>query len=333
MKKLSCPVTRLLPPTAAAQPTLHQGTMRRVEPIASVVAALALILMTSTAQAITTTWSALAGDWSQAGNWSAGEPTATDDAVIAAGSATVTLDGETCAGLRLGQGGTPGAVQVVTGGLAVQGALEVGLAAPASIGTFLQGGGTVTAQSLDLVKGAFSINNGDFTTSTSVMRLGGSFSLVLSGAFTNTGDLTVEFGSGITVTGGTLTVGTDPADDALVSGAFFYSATPDASFRNLTFDGDTAYFHVQLSGVGLATISVAGTLTLDGVLQIVDTAAPDGRYDIATAGAIVGDFDLVELPAGDWSWGVEDATLFVVKGQETSAVREGWGEIKRAYAR
>lgn len=224
-------------------------------------------------------------------------------------------------------------MQVVTGGLAVQGALEVGLAAPASIGTFLQGGGTVTAQSLDLVKGAFSINNGDFTTSTSVMRLGGSFSLVLSGAFTNTGDLTVEFGSGITVTGGTLTVGTDPADDALVSGAFFYSATPDASFRNLTFDGDTAYFHVQLSGVGLATISVAGTLTLDGVLQIVDTAAPDGRYDIATAGAIVGDFDLVELPAGDWSWGVEDATLFVVKGQETSAVREGWGEIKRAYAR
>ena len=52
------------------------------------------------------------------------------------------------------------------------------------------------------------------------------------------------------------------------------------SFKNLAVEGDGAVFHVQLSNLGLAAILVEGTLTLDGILQIIDTAAPDGLYDI-----------------------------------------------------
>jgi hypothetical protein len=79
-------------------------------------------------------------------------------------------------------------------------------------------------------------------------------------------------------------------------------------------------------------MTVAGTLNLDGTLQIIDTMAPDGRYDIITAGAVTGDFDSVIFPPGDWSWGVENTTLYVTKGQETPVAKESWGRVKAAFA-
>ena len=312
---------------------MKNATRGNPSPVLALALALATLAAVTPAQAITTTWTAFTGDWSEPTNWSDGEPTAIDDALIASGIASVSQSGETCASLQLGQGGTSGAVQAIAGSLDVEGALVVGEGDPASIGTFQQVGASVTAQSLDLARGAFSLNNGDFTTETSVMRLGGSFSVILTGEFTNTGALTVEFGSGFTVTGGTLTIGTDPADEALMGGTFNDSATPVMSFQNLAFDGDMAVFHVQLSSFGLATISVAGTLTLDGVLQIIDTEAPDGRYDIATAASVVGDFDLVEFPEGDWTWGVEDNTLFVIKGQQSPVAGATWSQVRRTFAR
>jgi len=309
--------------------------MKLTQQIVSVVV-LSMTFMASTAenaQGITTTWTAFSGDWSLPANWSDGEPTSADDVIVPSGVATVTLDGETCASLQVGQGGMAGGLQVTTGTLDVPGALNVGQEVPVSSGSYSQTGGSVTAGSLDLTFGAFASIGGDFTTPTSVMGPVGSFSLSGSGKFTNTGKFTGEFGSAVTITGGTFTVGTDPADEALIGGQFNYSATPDVSFKNLTFDGDSAVFHLQLSNLGLATIMVDGTLTLDGTLQIIDSAAPEWRYDVITAGAVVGDFDLVIFPEGDWSWGVDDRTLYVEKGEGTPVASATWGKVKATYAK
>jgi hypothetical protein len=291
-----------------------------------------MAMTTRDARAITTTWSVFAGDWSLATNWSDGKPTSTDDVLIPSGVANVTEDGEMCASIQIGLGGMPGGLQIATGTLEVLGPLYVGENVPGSTGSFSQAGGTFTAEFLDLTSGAVAITNGDFFTTTSDLRLGSSFSVGSFGQFTNTGTFSAEFGSSITVTGGTLNIGTDPADDALIGGLFNYSATPDVSFKNLTFGGDSAVFHVQLSGLGLATISVEGTLTLDGLFQIIDTGAPDGRYDIATAGAVEGDFDSVGFPVGEWSWGVENTTLYIVKGKGTPVASALWGNVKATYA-
>jgi hypothetical protein len=116
-------------------------------PPVAIIATAFLIAHAGPARGITTTWTADFDDWSVPANWSAGEPTTGDDAIVPAGAALVTQAGEGCASLQVGLGGTPGAVQIITGALEILGPLQIGDTGSASIGTFSQSGGTVTARS------------------------------------------------------------------------------------------------------------------------------------------------------------------------------------------
>lgn len=279
-----------------------------------------------------TTWIPLAGDWSTPANWSGGEPTVVNTAVIPAGVANVTQSGETCATLVLGVGGTPGAVTIAGGTLDVAATILVGNATESSTGTLLQSGGAVTASILDLRSGTVSVNNGTCDVSTTTVRTATSFSVIFDGDYSCSGALTVEFGGGFTITTGTFDAGTSLADIAVVGGVFNCSPLSDVSFQNLTFDGDQAIFSPQLTSDGFTPIDVAGALTLDGFLAVSDNGAPDGRYDLIVAQTLIGSFDFVDLPDGEWSWGTENGTLFVVKGQKVPVETTTWGALKHSFS-
>jgi hypothetical protein len=243
-----------------------------------------------TTHALETTWIGTIGDWNDDAKWSAGEPTAEMDALIPSGWADVRLtqEGETCASLTLSA-----YLQVLFGSLDVLGPLTV----DGGGAYYLQQGGSVATQSVELSSGMFGIQEGIFSTGKSNLR-GGLFSVGPNGGFMNAGPLTVESGCNLDITGGTFLSGTDPADSAIVRGRLSYDFMPDIAFQNLAFEGGSAVFRVELRSIGLATIDVAGTLSLGGVLQVWDLGAQPGRYDLITAAAIEGTFNSFESPVG-----------------------------------
>ena len=70
----------------------------------------------------------------------------------------------------------------------------------------------------------------------------------------------------------------------------------------------------EIDSVGLSTIAISGNAALDGDWEVVGLGAGFGRLDVLTATTgIIGGFDTVSLPDGDWSWGIENGTTLWVE--------------------
>ena len=106
----------------------------------------ALVLLSSPPARADDTWTlsaAATGDWSIAGNWSGGVPTASSTAdIFDGGTATVTTTGDVCNTLSLGSTTGAGSIQMTGGGLTVSNSAFVGYS---GTGYFSQSGGTNTA--------------------------------------------------------------------------------------------------------------------------------------------------------------------------------------------
>ncbi len=153
------------------------------------------------AGAADTYWNAAAGNWSDAGKWIGGEPTASDRAYVGStaggvASGTVTIDqaGETCDYLFLGgETGTSGGAAMAGGSLDAQTGIWVG-AAPGAIGQYalssglLSVGGEVVGDfgdgrfhqtggshvvTADLVVGSWTGSAGSFALSVGALDVGG----------------------------------------------------------------------------------------------------------------------------------------------------------------
>src|SRR3989339_1827041 len=92
--------------------------------------------------AVTTTFPAVTGDWSNSSNWDISEPIAGDTAIIDANNtALITQDGEVCAILKVGSNlGGPGYVEMSGGTLYAS--TYIGIGYQGCDGTFIQSGGT-----------------------------------------------------------------------------------------------------------------------------------------------------------------------------------------------
>jgi hypothetical protein len=302
---------------------------------ALIIALSVLPFLASNAGELTTTWQAANGSWSEAENWSAGEPTAAHTAEIPPQSTTIVdqIGGE-CLVLHVGTGSKGFAAQVVVanGSLTVGDLLRIGTAASSTVGGVIQTHGTVTISTLLMERGGYTAGGG--TASITECVLGGGSLTLLGTTFTVTTDVTVETGSTLTVGGGTFLAGSTAEHDVVVRGEIaFVNPNVAVTLQNLSFEGANSRLRATIGVNGFDPFTVAGTLARGGRFIVNEINAPEGRYDILTAGAITGDFANVELPAkGDWSWGVENTTLFVVKGDKTPVAESSWGNVKGRFA-
>lgn len=71
----------------------------------------------------------------------------------------------------------------------------------------------------------------------------------------------------------------------------------------------------QFGADGISTIEVTGEAdVLGGTWTVLDDGAPLGRFEVLMAtGGISGIFDNVQLPSGEWSWGIDSGTILWVE--------------------
>jgi hypothetical protein len=216
------------------------------------------------------------GDWSSASNWSNGVPTSNSIAYIAnAGTATVSLSGEVCFNLCLGDTTNPGTVQMTGGGLSTYYAEYVGYS---GTGTFVQSGGTNSNNVLGMYLGYNSGSRGDYELSgTGVLSVAsegvgnsgvGNFNQ--TGGKNTTSDLSVKSGSSYSLSSGSLSVGTEYQDgtfaqsggthtvgDFEASGACTLSGTGSLSANDELINGGV---FTQSGGTNSITSTPAGGL-------------------------------------------------------------------------
>lgn len=283
-----------------------------------------------------TAWLPPSGNWSESANWSEGEPNALDTAEIPPQS-TVLLDqvGEECLALHVGTGSTGfGAlVSMTDGSLTVGDVLRIGTASSFTTGGFTQLRGTVSAALLRAERGGYTASGGTATFNECVLDRG---SLGLTGGnVIVTTTVTVETGAALTIGGGTFAAGSGGAGGVTVRGEVaFVNPNAGVTLEHLTLDGSNSRLRATIGALGFDPFTVTGTFARDGRFIVNDVSAPYERYDILTAGEITGDFAEVELPAtGEWSWGVENTTLFVVKEPKNPVAESTWGGIKVGFAR
>lgn len=272
------------------------------------------------------------GAWSDA-TWSAGPPTAEMIAEIGGGAAVDVLElGSACLDLRLATPSADGAVRVEGGDLEVVRELRIG--DPARSGSYSQSAsGTASIGRLSLVGGSSFRTHGS-TAIDSCRITSGTFTIHETGEVTVATNLIVEPGFAYLAVSGALSVGTLPEHHTTVHGGFSIGPKGStAEVTNLTLSNDLAFMSAFVSSAGAGRIEVDGTLTLNGLFFVIDPDgdAPGGRHDVAIAGAIVGTFDKVELPDGDWTWGVDGNTLFVHKGPLSPTATTSWGGVKQAF--
>lgn len=311
--------------------------LRRSSALASTFAVVLLLFAPPStpalADGLSTVWQPTSGNWSEAANWSDGEPTKESSAEIPPQRvAIVDQTGEVCRDLIVGIGskGFGAQVHINAGTLSVTSMFRTGTTSSRSIGTVTQSGGAVTAPLLRLERGGYTAAGGT-TLVTECVLAGGAVTVISGGNVNVTTDLTVETGSALTIGGGTLLVGSDLSHGVTVRGEIaLVNPNIEVILQNLTLEGSNSRLRVTLGQLFPNTITIAGTFTRGGRFIVSDLSAPNGRYDILTADAISGEFANVDLPAtGDWTWGIENSTLYVTKGL-TPVANTSWGRLKSA---
>lgn len=247
---------------------------------------LTLVFHVGTAQGQDTVLTS-SGDWSTGGNWSAGEPGASQTAGIGNGlTAQITASGETAHTLSLANAAGAGSLDVSAGDLTVSNLL-VGADTGGNIGTVNQSGGTVTINLASVSSigigtgtgsaGIYHISGGSLVANGSGIyaEIGkrGSATFNLSGTgivdFTNTRILSPN-GSGslhINLDGGTWK-----------SGLAYFGTTGDTAINiedgsfigGVTHFGRTGYCEVNLSGGSLTTAKDSRIGTYNGSTGVVN---------------------------------------------------------------
>jgi fibronectin-binding autotransporter adhesin len=230
-------------------------------------------------------WNGGAGNWSNAGDWSAGEPGATSDVTVySGGNDLVTLDvSTTISSLTLGglsNGTTSGITDIgLPQTLTITNALNVGATGYISF----TGGSTITAGADSSNAGQIDLENksaldvtGNFSNSgllaTNLMLFGGGNTINISGMLTNSGTFELlglgdmaSIGNGMTNAG---TVDVENGSTLTITG-------------NVTISG-TGILGTDLNGFGGGnTINISGTLNNSGLFSAFDIM---GSGDKATVG-------------------------------------------------
>jgi hypothetical protein len=261
-----------------------------------------LLIGSSTFAQTTTTWTNTAGDqlWSNAGNWSAGLPTAAIDAVIDVSKAAPIVDGAvTCqnlsfTGVNASYAGitfTGGPLTItgdidLTGGKIVAGAGSIAIEGNWTLGTgtFAAGTSTVTfsgatAQTITDINTFYNIviDNAVSVALTQAITVARQISVTATGVFDDNGQtvkLTGTFGTPLSVAGG----GTYTSTGTLSFENGVATTIPSQTYNNL---------NVAKSGV---TFTAGGALVIDGNFSIgTGTTFIAGAFTHTVAGNFTND--------------------------------------------
>jgi len=225
-------------------------------------------------------------------------------------------------GLALGRNPkSHGTYQLTAGSLLVERKCYVGLYGD---GEMAQSGGTTDFQS-DLLVGAYAQKyevdyaTGLYTQNAGTNRVRGSLYVAYGGArgeyvlsegintvdtdlvigYGDHADGTYQVASGELAVAGLLQVGGLGLGCLAVHGA---SATISAGAYQ---QNELGTLVSVVGGAGISAIDVTGKATLGGTWMVLDDSACFGTFDVLTAsGGIAGAFDAMNLPSGDWSWGI-----------------------------
>ena len=228
-------------------------------------------------------WNGGTGNWSNAGDWSGGEPGASSDVTIySGGNDTVTLDvSTTISSLTLGGASNGTTSELTDGGVAqtltITNALNVG----ATGLLFLTGDSAVTAGAASSNAGIIDVENastlgitGDVANTGSILtdfgNFGGGNTITISGMLTNTNAVFALLGPGDTATIGSLTNNGTSFVDVENGGTLNISG-------NVTNNATGSGFGIftSFNGTGDNTLNIGGTLTNSGNFEILgpgDTA-------------------------------------------------------------
>jgi hypothetical protein len=75
---------------------------------------------------------------------------------------------------------------------------------------------------------------------------------------------------------------------------------------------NSSTLELNFNGDGVSPINVSNNASISGVLNVVDSGAPYGRFNaIIAAENILGSFTDVYLPGSNWLWGIDDDVLWI----------------------
>lgn len=273
-------------------------------------------------------WIGERGDWSDVVSWSGGaEPTIADCVSIAdEDTVDVTMSGETCFALTLGNLTSASVTIWPASELDVLGLVRIGASGFGNIG---QIGGTFTADRVELGTGGYALAGGSMNVASMLIgtaAVGGTLN-TSGGSCTVSGDLELTSTGVAGINGGQLQVG----GALIIGGRFGISGTGDVEAASLSM-GSAGILAPFVSALGLIPIEVTTTATVMATLSITDFGAAEGTYDVIVAGApITGTFDTVQLPSKEWTWGIDDNRLWIRKGDPAPVHDVSWSRVKNRY--
>jgi hypothetical protein len=293
-----------------SEPWRNGGSGRGRRLLAGAVsAAVALLVVGSSARAGTDTWTGNTNaNWSNNGNWSNGQPPQTSDDVVITGGNPVSLNVGTTVTVKTftidagysstvtQNGSTPlhvtSTFSISAGTFAASGSSTVQIdgAATVSGGTFTSNGTTLTVGSLAVSSGTFnggsaaivdtgglSLTGGTFTATTGTMQIGGAFNHAAANIFNDNGTMLFNATSAQSHTFGGATMPTIIINDGLAA----YWTLDDGSGKpadssgygnTLTRSGTTTFNSTGLPAA--ITFANADMLTFDGSTGFATISAP-----------------------------------------------------------
>ena len=229
-----------------------------------------------------TTWTAGAGtqDWFTAGNWSAGVPTASTDALIPAGVRFYPIIGSGAAATRALTITSPGSLTQSAGTLTVNGNLSSSGTISKSAGTIavtgsLSSSGTLSQSGGDLTIGGSLTNNSGGT----ITQVGGT--IAVSGSLTNNSTFITTNAGG--TGGGTVLLGS-----ASGSASSTILGSVAIRFWNLTVQASGAQLSTSAGASVRRVLTLTGSFATNGNLFTLESASTGDAVVVNTGGAVVG---------------------------------------------
>ena len=268
--------------------------------------AIALLLVagltSGQAQGANRYWNVTSGNWSTAGNWSGGLPTASDTAYVGAvggvltGAATIDTAGAAAGFFYVGYGtGTNGTVQMTGGSLAVGSFTAVGYTG--GQGTFTQSGGT------HMIASGMAVGVGAGT---------GTYNLSGSGALNASYvDVGLSGQGTFNQSGGTVSLGT----------LFLSYNSGGSGTYNLSGNGSLSATTVQVGHGGSGNfLQSGGSVALTNSLQLGTASGGSGNYTMGGGTLTAGLLQIATAGDGEYkqTWGTATFSGAITAGSATN---------------